>query len=78
MSVSLEADIQQEGESGPLNEPCSKASPQLQDTKEGTGEGQEPEDGSLHDAQVLHSTHFTARFPLYPTVYFRPYGKTWL
>ncbi len=54
MSVSLTTDIQQEGESGPLIEPCSrgKASPQPQGTKEGTGEGLEPEDSSPQDAQV--------------------------
>lgn len=54
MSVSLTTDIQQEGESGPLTEPCSrgKTSPQPQGTKEGTGEGLEPEDSSPQDAQV--------------------------
>lgn len=54
MSVSLTTDIQQEGESGPLIEPCSrgKTSPQPQGTKEGTGEGLEPEDSSPQDAQV--------------------------
>ncbi|KAG8007645.1 R3H domain-containing protein 2 [Nibea albiflora] len=53
MSVSLTTDIQQEGESGPLIEPCSrgKTSPQPQGTKEGTGEGLEPEDSSPQDAQ---------------------------
>lgn len=54
MSVSLTTDIQQEGESGPLIEPCSqgKTSPQPQGTKEGTGEGLESEDSSPQDAQV--------------------------
>lgn len=55
MSVSLATDIQQEGESGPLvTEPCSrgKGSPQPQAPKEGGGEGQELDDGSMHDAQV--------------------------
>uniref|UniRef100_A0A3B3DR11 R3H domain containing 2 n=1 Tax=Oryzias melastigma TaxID=30732 RepID=A0A3B3DR11_ORYME len=46
MSVSLTTDIQQEGESGPITEPCNrgKTFPQLQGTKEGTGEGLEYED----------------------------------
>lgn len=54
MSVSLTTDIQLEGESGPLIEPCSrgKISPQPQGTKEGTGEGLEPEESSPQDAQV--------------------------
>ena len=57
MSVSLTTDIQQEGERGPLIEPCSrgKTSPQPQGTKEGTGEGLEPEDSSPQDAQVGRS-----------------------
>ena len=66
MSVSLAADIQQLGDSGPLSEPCSRGmgspqpqtpkdgSPQPQNTKDGTGERLEPEDGALHDAQVRH------------------------
>ncbi|KAM4613539.1 R3H domain-containing protein 2 isoform 3-T3 [Polymixia lowei] len=59
MSVSLATDIQLEGESGPLNEPCSrgKASPQPQGTKEGTGEGPEAEDISPQDAQRRASNH---------------------
>lgn len=54
MSVSLTTDIQLEGENGPLNEPCSrgKASPQPQGTKDGAGEGVEPEDSCPQDAQV--------------------------
>ncbi|XP_038551506.1 R3H domain-containing protein 2 isoform X13 [Micropterus salmoides] len=54
MSVSLTTEIQQEGESGPLIEPCSrgKTSPQPQGTKEGTGDGLEPEESSSQDAQV--------------------------
>lgn len=55
MSVSLATDVQQEGESGPLaTEPCcrGKGSPQPQAPMEGGVEGQEPDDGSLHDAQV--------------------------
>lgn len=54
MSVSLTTDIQQEGESGPLIEPCSrgKTSPQPQGTKEGTGDGLELDDSSPQDAQV--------------------------
>uniref|UniRef100_A0A8D3DMN9 R3H domain containing 2 n=1 Tax=Scophthalmus maximus TaxID=52904 RepID=A0A8D3DMN9_SCOMX len=53
MSVSLTTDIQQEGESGLLIEPCSrgKTSPQPQGTKEGAGEGLEPEDSASQDAQ---------------------------
>ncbi|KAG7494509.1 R3H domain-containing 2 isoform X8 [Solea senegalensis] len=63
MSVSLTTDIQQEGESGSLNEPCSrgKTSPQPQGTKEGTGEGLEPEDGSLQDAQKRGPNHSHGR-----------------
>lgn len=55
--MSLTTDIQQEGESGPLIEPCSrgKTSPQPQGTKEGTGEAIEPEDSSPQDAQVRRS-----------------------
>lgn len=58
MSVSLTPDIQQEGESGPHIEPCSrgKTSPQPQGTKEGTGESLEPEDGTLQDLQVSNGT----------------------
>lgn len=59
MSVSLTTDIQQEGESGPLIEPCSrgKTSPQPQGTKEGTGESLEPDDSSPQDAQVGEVDH---------------------
>lgn len=61
MSVSLTTDIQLEGESGPLIEPCSrgKASPQPQGTKEGTGEGLEAEESSPQDAQVGKSVNFS-------------------
>ncbi|XP_019716601.1 R3H domain-containing protein 2 isoform X2 [Hippocampus comes] len=54
MSVSLTPDIQKEGESGPLIEPCGrgKTSPQPQGPKEGTGEGPEPDDSSPQDVQV--------------------------
>lgn len=53
MSVSLTTDIQQEGESGPLTETCirGKTTPQVQGTKDGTGEGPELEDPP-QDAQV--------------------------
>ncbi|XP_069390733.1 R3H domain-containing protein 2 isoform X9 [Paralichthys olivaceus] len=63
MSVSLTTDIQQEGESGPLIEPCSrgKTSPQPQGTKEGTGEGLEPEDSSSQDAQKRGPNHSHGR-----------------
>ncbi|XP_075967176.1 R3H domain-containing protein 2 isoform X15 [Anarhichas minor] len=63
MSVSLTTDIQQEGESGPLIEPCSrgKTSPQPQCTKEGTGEGLEPEDGAPQDAQKRAPNHSHGR-----------------
>ncbi|XP_034724901.1 R3H domain-containing protein 2 isoform X17 [Etheostoma cragini] len=63
MSVSLTADIQQEGESGPVIEPCSrgKTSPQPQGTKEGTGEGLETEDSSPHDAQKRAPNHSHGR-----------------
>ncbi|XP_030275644.1 R3H domain-containing protein 2 isoform X13 [Sparus aurata] len=63
MSVSLTTDIQQEGESGPLIEPCSrgKTSPQPQGTKEGTGEGLEPEDSSPQDAQKRAPNHSHGR-----------------
>ncbi|XP_034441405.1 R3H domain-containing protein 2 isoform X10 [Hippoglossus hippoglossus] len=63
MSVSLTTDIQQEGESGLLIEPCSrgKTSPQPQGTKEGTGEGLEPEDSSLQDAQKRGPNHSHGR-----------------
>lgn len=59
MSVSLTTDIQLEGESGPLIEPCSrgKTSPQPQGTKDGTGEGVEPEDSCPQDAQVGQKWH---------------------
>ncbi|XP_068568489.1 R3H domain-containing protein 2 isoform X8 [Cebidichthys violaceus] len=62
MSVSL-TDIQQEGESGPLIEPCSrgKTSPQPQCTKEGTGEGLEPEDSAPQDAQKRAPNHSHGR-----------------
>ncbi|CAB1453444.1 unnamed protein product [Pleuronectes platessa] len=63
MSVSLTTDIEQEGESGLLIEPCSrgKTSPQPQGTKEGTGEGLEPEDSSLQDAQKRGPNHSHGR-----------------
>ncbi|XP_078025874.1 R3H domain-containing protein 2 isoform X21 [Epinephelus lanceolatus] len=63
MSVSLTTDIQQEGESGPLIEPCSrgKTSPQPQGTKEGTGEGLEPEESSPQDAQKRAPNHSHGR-----------------
>ncbi|XP_034388244.1 R3H domain-containing protein 2 isoform X5 [Cyclopterus lumpus] len=63
MSVSLTTDIQQEGESGPHIEPCSqgKTSPQPQCTKEGTGEGLEPEDSSPQDAQKRAPNHSHGR-----------------
>ncbi|KAF3856559.1 hypothetical protein F7725_017282 [Dissostichus mawsoni] len=63
MSVSLITDIQQEGESGPLIEPCSrgKTSPLPQGTKEGTGEGLEPEDSSPQDAQKRAPNHSHGR-----------------
>uniref|UniRef100_A0A3P9HVG6 R3H domain containing 2 n=1 Tax=Oryzias latipes TaxID=8090 RepID=A0A3P9HVG6_ORYLA len=53
MSVSLTTDIQQEGESGPITEPCNrgKTFPLLQGTKEGTGESLEYEDVSPQDVQ---------------------------
>ncbi|XP_037625497.1 R3H domain-containing protein 2 isoform X13 [Sebastes umbrosus] len=63
MSVSVTTDIQQEGESGPLIEPCSrgKTSPQPQGTKEGTGEGLELEDSSPQDAQKRAPNHSHGR-----------------
>ncbi|XP_069003221.1 R3H domain-containing protein 2 isoform X7 [Embiotoca jacksoni] len=63
MSVSLTTDIQQEGESGPLIEPCSrgKTSPQPQGTKEGTGESLEPDESSPHDAQKRAPNHSHGR-----------------
>nr|XP_040059736.1 R3H domain-containing protein 2 isoform X6 [Gasterosteus aculeatus aculeatus] len=63
MSVSLATDIQQEGENGPLIEPCSrgKTSPQPQCTKEGTGEAVEPEDSSPQDAQKRAPNHSHGR-----------------
>ncbi|XP_031157609.1 R3H domain-containing protein 2 isoform X16 [Sander lucioperca] len=63
MSVSLVTDIQQEGESRPVIEPCSrgKTSPQPQGTKEGTGEGLEPEDSSPQDAQKRTPNHSHGR-----------------
>nr|XP_054608207.1 R3H domain-containing protein 2 isoform X7 [Nothobranchius furzeri] len=63
MSVSLTTDIQQEGESGPLIVPCSrgKSSPQPQGTKDGTGEGLEPEDSSSQDPQKRTQNHSHGR-----------------
>ncbi|KAM8913407.1 R3H domain-containing protein 2 isoform 4-T10 [Spinachia spinachia] len=63
MSVSLATDIQQEGENGPLIEPCSrgKTSPQPQCIKEGTGEAVEPEDSSPQDAQKRAPNHSHGR-----------------
>ncbi|XP_077428529.1 R3H domain-containing protein 2 isoform X3 [Vanacampus margaritifer] len=63
MSVSLTPDIQKEGESGPLIEPCGrgKTSPQPQGPKEGTGEGPEPEDSSPQDVQKRASNHSHGR-----------------
>ncbi|CAN9511838.1 unnamed protein product [Ophioblennius macclurei] len=63
MSVSLTTDIQQEGESGPLIEPCSrgKTSPQPQGTKEGTGEGLEPDESAPQDAQKRAPNHSHGR-----------------
>lgn len=61
--MSLTPDIKQEGESGPLIEPCSrgKTSPQPQGTKEGTGEGLELEDISPQDAQKRAPNHSHGR-----------------
>ncbi|XP_072307829.1 R3H domain-containing protein 2 isoform X6 [Eucyclogobius newberryi] len=63
MSVSLTTDIQQEGESGPLIEPCSrgKTSPQPQGTKDLTGDSQETEDSVPQDAQKRASNHSHGR-----------------
>ncbi|KAF7208103.1 transcript variant X10 [Nothobranchius furzeri] len=63
MSVSLTTDIQQEGESGPLIVPCSrgKSSPQPQGTKDGTGEGLEPEDSTSQDPQKRTQNHSHGR-----------------
>ncbi|KAM6927461.1 R3H domain-containing protein 2 isoform 8-T9 [Xenentodon cancila] len=63
MSVSLATDIQQEGESGPLIDPCSrgKTSPQPQGTKEGTGEGLDPDESSPHDTQKRAPNHSHGR-----------------
>ncbi|XP_077385285.1 R3H domain-containing protein 2 isoform X3 [Festucalex cinctus] len=63
MSVSLTPDIQKEGESGPLIEPCGrgKTSPQPQAPKEGTGECPEPEDSSPQDVQKRASNHSHGR-----------------
>lgn len=63
MSVSLTTDIQQEGESGPLIEPCSrgKTSPQPQGTKEVTGEGLESEESAPQDAQKRAPNHSHGR-----------------
>ncbi|KAJ3602196.1 hypothetical protein NHX12_029955, partial [Muraenolepis orangiensis] len=57
MSVSLATDIRQEGESGPLTEPCSrgKGSPQPQATKDGTPEGLEPDDAQRRASNHSHS-----------------------
>ncbi|XP_036007216.1 R3H domain-containing protein 2 isoform X6 [Fundulus heteroclitus] len=59
MSLSLTTDIQQEGESGLQIEPCSrgKTTPQPQGTKDGTGEGPEPDDNSPQDAQQKRATN---------------------
>ncbi|MEQ2233808.1 hypothetical protein ILYODFUR_025581 [Ilyodon furcidens] len=59
MSLSLTTDIQQEGESGQQIEPCSrgKTSPQPQGTKDGTGEGPEPDDNYPQDAQQRRATN---------------------
>ncbi|XP_068172160.1 R3H domain-containing protein 2 isoform X6 [Antennarius striatus] len=63
MSVSLTTDIQPEGESGPLIEPCSrgKTSPQPQGTKDGTGDGLDPEDISPQDSQKRAPNHSHGR-----------------
>ncbi|XP_061582720.1 R3H domain-containing protein 2 isoform X10 [Cololabis saira] len=63
MSVSLATDIQQEGESGPLIDPCSrgKTSPQPQGTKEGTGEGLDPDESSAQDTQKRAPNHSHGR-----------------
>lgn len=63
MSVSVTTDIQLEGENGPLIEPCSrgKASPQPQGTKDGAGEGVEPEDSCPQDAQKRAPNHSHGR-----------------
>ncbi|XP_057703239.1 R3H domain-containing protein 2 isoform X3 [Corythoichthys intestinalis] len=63
MSVSLTPDIQTEGESGPLIEPCGrgKTSPQPQGPKEGSGEGPEPEDSSPQDVQKRAPNHSHGR-----------------
>ncbi|XP_034022014.1 R3H domain-containing protein 2 isoform X3 [Thalassophryne amazonica] len=63
MSVSLTTDIQQEGESGPVIQPCNrgKTSPQPQGIKEGTGEGLEHEESSQQDAQKRASNHSHGR-----------------
>lgn len=63
MSVSLTTDIQQEGESGALIEPCNrgKTSPQPQGVKEVLGEGQEPEDTIPQDAQKRAPNHSHGR-----------------
>ncbi|XP_061793727.1 R3H domain-containing protein 2 isoform X3 [Nerophis lumbriciformis] len=59
MSVSPTTDIQKEGESGPLIEPCGrgKTCPQSQGPKEGTGEGLELEDSSPQDVQKRAPNH---------------------
>ncbi|XP_061688686.1 R3H domain-containing protein 2 isoform X3 [Syngnathoides biaculeatus] len=63
MSVSLTPDIQKEGESGPLIEPCSrgKTSPQPQGPKDGTVEGLEPDDSSPQDVQKRAPNHSHGR-----------------
>lgn len=69
--MSLTTDIQLEGENGPLIEPCSrgKISPQPQGTKEGTGEGLEPEDSSPQDAQVGKSGNIKVLVGFFSPVY---------
>lgn len=59
MSLSMTTDIQQEGESGLQIELCSrgKSSPQPQSTKDGAGEGPEPDDNSPQDAQQKRATN---------------------
>uniref|UniRef100_A0A3Q3AZI8 R3H domain containing 2 n=2 Tax=Kryptolebias marmoratus TaxID=37003 RepID=A0A3Q3AZI8_KRYMA len=63
MSVSLTTDIQQEGENGPHIEPYGrgKTSPQLQGTKDGIGEGLEPEDSCPQDSQKRPPNHSHGR-----------------
>ncbi|XP_028301921.1 R3H domain-containing protein 2 isoform X2 [Gouania willdenowi] len=63
MSLILTTDIQQEGESGLLAEPCSRAktSPQPQSTKEGSGDGLEPDECAQQDAQKRAPNHSHGR-----------------